>query len=116
MSKRSEKRVRRTHSDEFRRNAVSLVDDQGYTVAQAARELGLNESLLRNWRKKYGKSAEPALSESDQEELDRLRKEVIRLRMERDILKKRRPSSRTKRTEISVHRTAQRRMADHIDV
>jgi len=57
-------------------------------VAQAARELGLNESLLRTWRKKYGKSAESALSETDQEELDRLRKEVSRLRMERDILKK----------------------------
>ena len=88
MSNRSEKRVRRIHSDEFRRNAVSMVDDQGYTVAQASRELGLNQSLLRTWRQKYGKSAESGLSETDQEELDRLRKENQRLRMERDILKK----------------------------
>jgi len=87
---KSEKRVRRKHSDEFRRNAVSLVEDQGYTTAQAARELGINDNLLRTWRKKYGKSAaaDSGISESDQEELDRLRKEVTRLRMERDILKK----------------------------
>jgi transposase len=55
MPKRSEKRVRRIHSDEFRRNAVSMVDDQGYTVS---RELGINQSLLRTWRQKYGRSAE----------------------------------------------------------
>ena len=90
MSKKSGKRVRRTHSDEFRRNAVSMVEDQGYSTAQAARELGVNQNLLRTWRKKYGKAAgeSSGLSESDQEELDRLRKEVSRLRMERDILKK----------------------------
>lgn len=90
MTKKTGKRVRRTHSDEFRRNAVSMVEDQGYTTARAARELGINENLLRTWRKKYGKaaSASSGLSESDQDELDRLRKEVSRLRMERDILKK----------------------------
>ena len=90
MPKRSEKRVRPAHRDECRRNAVSLLDGQGYTVAEAARELGLNESLLQTWRKKYGKAAtsESGLSESGQEELVRLRKEVSRLRMERDILKK----------------------------
>ena len=103
MSKKSVKRERRIHSHEFRLSAVSLVEDQGYTNAQAARELGINGNLLRTWRKKYGKKSEETLNESEQAELDRLRKEVSRLRMERDILKKRRPSSRTKRTEISVH-------------
>ena len=89
MSKKSEKRVRRIHSDEFRRNAISMVEDQGYTTAQAARELGINQNLLRTWRKKYGKAADSSgLSENEQEELDRLRKENSRLRMERDILKK----------------------------
>ena len=34
MSKRSEKRERRNYGDEFRRNAISLVEDQGYTNAQ----------------------------------------------------------------------------------
>jgi len=69
-------------------NAISLVEDQGYTVAQAARDLGINQNLLRTWRKKYGKDSEGTMNESDQDELERLRKEVGRLRMERDILKK----------------------------
>ena len=89
MSKKSVKQVRRKHSHEFRRNAISMVEDQGYTTAQAARELGINQNLLRTWLKKYGKAAESSgLSENEQEELDLLRKEVGRLRMERDILKK----------------------------
>lgn len=49
MKKKSEKRLRRKHADEFRRNAVSLVEEQGYTTAQAARELGINDNLLRTW-------------------------------------------------------------------
>ena len=53
-------------------------------------ELGINQNLLRTWRKKYGKSASAlsGLSESEQDELDRLRKENRRLRMERGILNK----------------------------
>jgi transposase len=117
MSERSGKRVHRTHTDEFRRNAISMVEDQDYTVTQAARELGINQNLLRTWRKKYGKSAAVSeISESEQNELDRLRKEIRQLRMERAILKNATAFLRTKRTEISVHRTAPRRMADHIDV
>lgn len=88
MSKKSGSSERRVHSDEFRRNAVSLVEDQGYTNAEVARELGIHENLLRSWRKKYGKNSGNSLNESEQEELARLRQEVSRLRMERDILKK----------------------------
>ena len=90
MSRKSGKRERRVYGDEFRRNAVSLVEDQGYTNAQAARELGIHQNLLRTWRKKYGKSGSGSsgLSEREQEELDRLRTENRRLRMEREILKK----------------------------
>ena len=88
MGKRSEKRTRRNHSHEFRLSAVSMVEGQGYTTVAAARELGINENLLRTWRKKYGKQSQDSLGESEQEELARLRQEVSRLRMERDILKK----------------------------
>ena len=90
MSRKSGKRERRVYGDEFRRNAVSLVEDQGYTNVQAARELGIHENLLRTWRRKYGRSAAESagLPESERHELDRLRKEVSRLRMERSILKK----------------------------
>jgi len=57
MSNKPVKIVRRSYSDEYRRNAVSLIENQGYTTAQAARELGVNANLLRKWRQKYGKLA-----------------------------------------------------------
>ena len=57
MSNKPVKIVRRSYSDEYRRNAVSLIENQGYTTAQAARELGVNANLLRKWRQKYSKLA-----------------------------------------------------------
>jgi transposase len=69
---------------------VSLVTEQGYSNAEAARNLGINDNLLRTWRKKYAaeEHGEPAMSETEVEELRRLREENRRLRLERDILKK----------------------------
>ncbi len=82
------KRERRRHSDEFKREAVKLVTEQGLSVAQAARDLDVNENLLRTWKRKFADESEESLSESEQMELARLREENRRLRMERDILKK----------------------------
>jgi len=83
---------RRQHSEEFKREAVKLVTEGGYTNAQAARSLGINDNLLRNWRHKYSpeENAMPTteLKETEAQELARLREENRRLRMERDILKK----------------------------
>jgi transposase len=82
---------RRRHNEEFKREAVKLVTDQGYTVAEAARSLGLDASLVRSWKLKYAAEQQNGagkMQESDQEELGRLREENRRLRMERDILKK----------------------------
>jgi len=82
-------RKRRRHSDEFKQEAVKLVTDQGYSVAEAARDLGLHENLLRTWKKKSETEAiDSELSEEERMELARLRAENKRLRMERDILKK----------------------------
>jgi transposase len=81
----------RRHNEEFKREAVKLVTDQGYTVAEAALSLGLSASLVRSWKLKYAPEAQNGASkmpESNQEELGRLREENRRLRMERDILKK----------------------------
>ena len=90
MLKKSVKQVRRKRSDEFRRNAISMVEGRsGVHNDTGGPGVGYQPESVRTWRKKYGKEAEPSgLSESDQEELDRLRKENGRLRMERDILKK----------------------------
>jgi len=82
---------RRQHSEEFKREAVKLVTEGGYTNAQAARSLGIHENLLRNWRHKYSPEEEKAmkdLTETEAQELARLREENRRLRTERDILKK----------------------------
>ena len=81
---------RRLYTDEFKREAVKLVTEQGYTQAEAARSLGIHANLLRNWRKKFAAELEgtQTMSETEQQELQRLREEVRRLRMERDILKK----------------------------
>ena len=83
------KSKRRSHSEEFKREAVKLVTDQGYSVAEAARNLGIHVNLLRTWKRKFSVEAEEQdLSEEERMELARLRAEVKRLRMERDILKK----------------------------
>jgi len=90
MDPSKEKRSRRSFTDEFKAGAVKLVLDEGETVAQAARELDLTESALRNWvnqaqaDRTKGKTG---LTTAEREELAKLRKENRELRMERDILK-----------------------------
>ena len=78
---------RRRHSEEFKREAVRLVTEQGYSVAEASRNLGVNPNLLRTWKEKL-EAEEESLTEDERMELGRLRAENKRLRMERDILKK----------------------------
>jgi transposase len=72
--------------------SVKLVTEGGYTTAQAARSLGIHENLLRNWRQRYSPEEKAMkrkdLTETEAQELARLREENRRLRMERDILKK----------------------------
>ncbi len=46
-------RKRRSYTDEFKRDAVKLVSDQGYTVAEAARSLGVHANVLRKWKQKF---------------------------------------------------------------
>ena len=79
---------RRSYTEEFKREAVSLVTDQGYTLAEAARSLGIHPNLLRTWKEKLSSQGGSALSPDEEAELKRLREENRRLRMERDILKK----------------------------
>ncbi len=89
MAKRKPKRKRRTHSDEFKQEAVKLVIVEGLSVAEAARNLGIHANVLRNWKLKYEADLEdPSLTDDERMEMARLRSENRRLRMERDILKK----------------------------
>ncbi len=82
---------RRTYTDEFKREAVKLVTEQRYSLAEAARNLGVHANLLRTWKRKIAaadEQYEAGLTEDEHMEMARLRAEVKRLRMERDILKK----------------------------
>ncbi len=83
------KRKRRSYSEEFKREAVELVSEQGYSVAEAARNLGVHPNLLGTWKRKFAAEREDdSLTEDERMEMAELRAENKRLRMERDILKK----------------------------
>ena len=78
---------------EFRRDALELVRSSGRSIADVARSLGMNEGTLGNWvkldREARERQADPqALTESERQELIRLRREVAELQMEREILRK----------------------------
>ena len=86
-------RKRRTYTPEFKAEAVKLVTEQGYSVAEAARSLDIGETLLRSWKQAFEQQGEQAFPghgnlPAVEEELRRLRAENKRLQMERDILKK----------------------------
>ena len=85
--------ARKTYTREFKIQAVAMLTDQGLSVAEAARRLGVGENCLRLWRaaaKEKGAAAFPGQGNPSpaDEELRRLRAEVTRLRAERDLLKK----------------------------
>jgi transposase len=84
----------RTYTEEFKQEAIKLVTQQGYKIAEAARSLGIPENLLGKWKRR-SEAGQGGVSESvgslpgdERAELERLRAENRRLLMERDILKK----------------------------
>ena len=85
----STKRAYKQYTKEFKEEAVALVLEQGYSVAQAADSLGIKTSLLYKWKEIIEVEKEGQdMSDNEREELKRLRKEVKELRMEKEILKK----------------------------
>lgn len=84
---------RRKFSREFKLEAVRLVRERGVAVAQAARDLDVHENVLRKWVREL--SVDPVQAfpgngqmKPEQLEIERLRREVAKLKAERDILKK----------------------------
>jgi len=83
-------RRRGRYPKEFRRDAAALVIDQKRTVADVAKELGVVEQTLGNWvrQERIDRGEREGLSTDEREELGRLKREVKRLTMERDLLKR----------------------------
>ena len=85
----SQKRTYKQYSKEFKEEAVALVTEQGYSVPEASKSLGIATNMLYKWKEKLEAQREgQALEEDEREELKRLRREVKELRMEKEILKK----------------------------
>jgi transposase len=87
------KKPRQKYTREFKVEAVRMVIEQGLTIAQVSRDLGINPNLLGQWKKKFIEDPEFAFPgkgkmKPQDEELHRLRKENAVLRQERDFLKK----------------------------
>ena len=87
------KRGRTAYTDEFRREAVRLVEANPDQLVDIARGLGVTPESLRNWRRRAQANADgpivrPAQVLSLEEDNRRLRQENARLAEERDILKK----------------------------
>ncbi len=84
---------RRRFTAEFKREAVKLALQPGATVTRIAQDLGLHPNMLRKWIKQFSSGkweAKPGvpLKGEQQAELDRLRRELAKVKTERDILKK----------------------------
>jgi len=85
----NQKRQYKTYTKAFKEEAVALVNDQGYTVPEAAQSLGIRANLLYGWKQQFeDKQSGAVLADDERSELMKLRKENKQLRMEKEILKK----------------------------
>ena len=77
------------HNNELKLEAVRLAEREGMSVPQVARDLGISDSVLYDWIKKFGTHSEGSpLTPDERDELIRLRRELRTVKEERDILKK----------------------------
>jgi len=84
-----QKRKYKQYSKEYKEEAVALVQEQGYSVPEAAKSLGIASNMLYRWKEQIESELQgKSLSIDEREELKQLRKEVKNLRMEKEILKK----------------------------
>ncbi len=83
-------RSRRSFTDEFKRDAVAMVIDEGHKIVDVAERLGIGEGTLGNWvrQARVDRGERAGLTTSERVELVELRRENARLRMERDLLKR----------------------------
>ena len=89
-----EGRLRKNYTQEFKRSVIDHWESSGKTAAQVAQEFGVNIWNLRDWKRQYGPAAKPVdaplpkTAEEMSREIQQLRRELARVTMQRDILKK----------------------------
>ena len=85
-------RKKKRYTKEFKAEAVRLARENEQSIEQTAKDLGISESALRRWLQQAdvdeGKGPTGALTTSEREELFQLRRDLRRVTMERDFLKK----------------------------
>ena len=98
---------RRKFTREFKLEAVRLIKERGVSSVQASHDLSVHQSQLRSWVKALADDPQHAFPgqgqmKPEQLEIAQLKREVIRLKAERDIIKKPRPTSRRNRREVRI--------------
>ncbi|MBA8667993.1 transposase [Holosporaceae bacterium 'Namur'] len=80
----------KSYPSEFKESAVKLANESKQSIAQTARGLGVNVNTLYTWIDKYSKPKDPAMRTDEHiyDEVKRLKKELVRVTQERDLLKK----------------------------
>ena len=87
------KKKRKSYSREFKLEAVGLITEKGYSIAEASRNLGIEYSVLRRWKTQLADDPQNAFPgkgklKAQDEDLRRVKRELERVKEERDILKK----------------------------
>ena len=89
---KASRRKRRRFTAEYKAEVVALCKAGGRSIGQVSADLGLTETAVRDWVKRdaidAGQGPPGALTTAEREELVRLRRDLKRVTMERDILKK----------------------------
>ena len=98
------RKERKTFSQEFKKEAVGLVMEHGYSYAAAGRSLGIRGNLIGRWKRQLEDNASAAFPgkgkrTADQQRIYELETENRRLRMEKEILKNRPGATTTHRIE-----------------
>ncbi len=82
----------RSYTDEFRRDVVRLITEEGYSIPAAAKSCGVSDQTVRNWHRKFAPAPEPVGDDASVDELrvevKRLRQQLRRAELERAILEK----------------------------
>ena len=90
MEEEQRARTRRSFTDEFRRDVVAMVLDDGNKIVEAADRLGVGDGTLGNWvrQARTDRGQRAGITTTERSEVAELRRENARLRMERDLLKR----------------------------